>query len=113
MQFQSNFYCHVINRILHSWERSGAEVESLTRDRRAAGSSLTDVTVLWSLSKTHLSLLSTRSTQEESCLYNLKIVDGTSNRQILHSWSHIIEFIKLVSKILDSFNKFNNECSFL
>ena len=30
-------------------------VECLTRDRRAAGSSLTGVTVLWSLSKTHLS----------------------------------------------------------
>ena len=28
---------------------------SLTRDRRAAGSSLTGVTALWSLSKTHLS----------------------------------------------------------
>ena len=30
-------------------------VECLTRDRRAAGSSLTGVTALWSLSKTHLS----------------------------------------------------------
>ena len=37
------------------WERSGSVVECLTRDRRAGGSSLTDVTVLWSLSKTHLS----------------------------------------------------------
>ena len=37
------------------WERSGSVVECLTRDRRAAGSSLTGVTVLWSLSKTHLS----------------------------------------------------------
>ena len=36
-------------------ERSGSVVESLTRDRRAAGSSLTGVTALWSLSKTHLS----------------------------------------------------------
>ena len=33
----------------------GSVVESLTRDRRAAGSSLTGVTALWSLSKTHLS----------------------------------------------------------
>ena len=38
-----------------SWERSGSVVECLTRDRRAAGSSLTGVTALWSLSKTHLS----------------------------------------------------------
>ena len=37
------------------WERSGSVVESLTRDREVAGSSLTGVTVLWSLSKTHLS----------------------------------------------------------
>ena len=40
----------VVNR-----ERSGSVVEYLTRDRRAAGSSLTGVTALWSLSKTHLS----------------------------------------------------------
>ena len=36
-------------------ERSGSVVEFLTRDRGAVGSSLTGVTVLWSLSKTHLS----------------------------------------------------------
>ena len=35
-------------------ERSGSVVECLTRDRGAAGSSLTGVTALWSLSKTHL-----------------------------------------------------------
>ena len=37
------------------WERSGWVVECLTRDRRVAGSSLTGVTALWSLSKTHIS----------------------------------------------------------
>ena len=36
-------------------ERRDSVVECLTRDREAAGSSLTGVTVLWSLSKTHLS----------------------------------------------------------
>ena len=36
-------------------ERSGSAVECLTQDREAAGSSLTGVTALWSLSKTHLS----------------------------------------------------------
>ena len=36
-------------------ERSGSVVECLTRDRGTAGSSLTRVTALWSLSKTHLS----------------------------------------------------------
>ena len=47
------------------------------RDREAAGSSLTGVTALWSLSKTHLSYLSTGSTQEGPSLFNWKIVDGT------------------------------------
>ena len=36
-------------------EHSGSVVECLTRDRGAAGSSLTGVTALWSFSKTHLS----------------------------------------------------------
>ena len=36
-------------------ERSGSVVELLAQDRGAAGLSLTGVTVLWSLSKTHLS----------------------------------------------------------
>ena len=40
---------------LISMERSGSVVECLTRDRGVVGSSLTGVTVLWSLSKTHLS----------------------------------------------------------
>ena len=38
-----------------SWERSGSVVECLTRNQRAASSSLTGITALWSLSKTHLS----------------------------------------------------------
>ena len=51
-------------------ERSGSVVECLTRDRGAAGSSFTGVTALWSLSKTHLSQLSTGSTQEDLSLFN-------------------------------------------
>ena len=51
-------------------ERSGSVLECLTRDRRAAGSGLTGVTALWSLSKTHLSYLSTGLTQEDTSLYN-------------------------------------------
>ena len=35
-------------------ERCGSVVECLTRDRKAAGSSLTGVTALWFLSKTHI-----------------------------------------------------------
>ena len=45
-------------------------VECLTRDRGAAGSSLTGVTVMCSLSKTRLSELSTGSTQEDLSLFN-------------------------------------------
>ena len=40
---------------LRNRECSGSVVEGLTQDRRAAGSSLTGVTALWSLSKTDLS----------------------------------------------------------
>ena len=36
-------------------ERSGSMVECLSRDQEAAGSRLTGITALWSLSKTHLS----------------------------------------------------------
>ena len=36
-------------------ERSGSVEECLTQDRGAAGLSLTGVTALWSLSRTHLS----------------------------------------------------------
>ena len=58
-------------------ERSSSVVECLTRDRGAAGSSLNGVTALWSLSKTHLSCLSTGSNQEEPSLFNWKIVYRT------------------------------------
>ena len=46
-------YYHAVNYI--NRERSGSVVECLTPDQRATGSSLTGVTALWSLSKTHLS----------------------------------------------------------
>ena len=57
-------------------ERSGSVVECLTRDRRAAGSSLTGVTALWSLSKTHLSKLSTGSTQEDPSRITERLLSG-------------------------------------
>ena len=47
-------HCHILI-IIHTFLRSGSVVECLTRDRGATGSSLTGVTALWSLSKTHLS----------------------------------------------------------
>ena len=51
-------------------------VECLTHDRRAVGSSLTGVTALWSLSKTHLSYLSTGSTQEEPSRITERLLSG-------------------------------------
>ena len=64
-----NGNCSVFEKV-STRERSGSEVECLTRDRGAAGSSLVGVTALWSLSKTHLSQLSTGSTQEDRSLFN-------------------------------------------
>ena len=44
-----------VHILIYMWERSGSVVECLTRDQRAVGSSLTGITALWSLSKTHFS----------------------------------------------------------
>ena len=41
--------------LLSDKQRQVSVVECLTRDQEAAGSSLTGITALWSLSKTHLS----------------------------------------------------------
>ena len=50
--YSINFFCISTAK----WrERSDSMVECLTGDQEAAGSSLTGVTALWSLSKTHLS----------------------------------------------------------
>ena len=66
-EFHIDFMVYRISCILKllSRERSGSVVECLTRDREATGSSLTCVTALWSLSKTHLSWFSTGSTKED------------------------------------------------
>ena len=45
--------------------KGSAVAQCLTRHREAAGSSLNDVTAVWSLIKTHLSWLSTGSTKED------------------------------------------------
>ena len=55
-------------------------VECLTRDRGAAGLSLTSVTALWSLSKTHLSKLSTGSTQEDRSCFTERLLMGRKNQ---------------------------------
>ena len=51
-------------------EHSGSVVECLIQDQGAAGWSLTGITALWSLSKTHLSKFSTGSTQEDPSAFN-------------------------------------------
>ena len=50
-------------------ERSGSAVECLTRDRGAADLSVTSVTALWSLSKTHYpSLVLVQPRKTRPCL---------------------------------------------
>ena len=65
-------------------ECSGSVLECLTRDRRAVGLSLTGVTALWSLSKTHLSKFSTGSTQEDPgrCLTERLLMRRKESNQI-------------------------------
>ena len=46
-------HIHYVDQTSAIRERSGSVVECLTRDRWAADSSLTSVTALWALSKTH------------------------------------------------------------
>ena len=51
----SSLIGHVLKQLSdQAREHSGSVVECLSRDQGAAGSSLTRVTALWSLSKTHL-----------------------------------------------------------
>ena len=56
MKFWYLLHMQLVNKAQASlWEHSGSVVECLTRDRGAAGLSLTGVTAMWSFSKTHLS----------------------------------------------------------
>ena len=59
---QKIIWMEFVGHCYRNRECSGSVVECLTRDLEAAGSSLTEVTALWSLSKTHLSEHSTGST---------------------------------------------------
>ena len=56
-KISNTFLFLFLNKILviRAGIHSGSVVECLTRDQEAAGLSLTRITVLWSLSKTHLS----------------------------------------------------------
>ena len=66
---------HYFNK-LH-WKSISVNDLFIMKHWRVEVSSLTGVITLWSLSKTHLSKLSTGATQEDPSLYNWKIVDGT------------------------------------
>ena len=58
VQNYKGFMCYIISHgcmLLTQGERSGSVVECLTPVRGAPGLSLTGVTALWSLSKTHFS----------------------------------------------------------
>ena len=55
VMFAENINQSLIASSYNHREHSGSVVECLTRDQEAAGLSLSGATVLWSLSKTHLS----------------------------------------------------------
>ena len=59
-------------------ERSGSVVKCLTRDREAAGSSLTSVTALWSFSKTYIypSLVLVQPRKTRPCLTERLLMGG-------------------------------------
>ena len=61
---QVNF--HILEALIG--ERSGSVVECLTRDRGAAGSSLTGITALWSLSNIYPSLVLVQPMKTRPCL---------------------------------------------
>ena len=52
---EDNYIYRLAMNIADLRELSGSVVECLTRDSKTAGSSLTGVAALWSLSKAHLS----------------------------------------------------------
>ena len=68
-------------------EHSGSVVECLTRDRRAVGSSLTGVTVLWSLSKTHYhSLVLVQPRKARPCLTERLLMGRKESNQTKPSY---------------------------
>ena len=74
-------------------EHSGSMVECLTRDREAAGSSLTGVTALWSLSKTiYPSLVLVQPRKNRLCLTERLLMGRTESNQI-KSKNHVIYVI--------------------
>ena len=80
-------------------EHSGSVVECLTRDREAAGSSLTGVTALWSLSKTHLSELSTGSTRKtRPCLTEILLMGHKESNQTSKQ-TKMVDLSSLVDKL--------------
>ena len=90
-------------------------VECLTRDWGTAGLRITGVTALWSLSKTHLSLLSTGSTQEDPSLHYWKtesafviclsesLISKLNTLASLYSWADQFESY-MIGNIKDSFS---------
>ena len=76
-------------------ERSGSVVECLTRDRRAAGSSLTGVTGLWSLSKTHLVLVHPRKIRP--CVTEILLMGRKESNQTKNTLALPVVLFNLLS----------------
>ena len=64
-------------------EHSGSVVECWTRDRGAAGLSLTRVTALWSLSKTHPSLVLIQPRKTRPCLTDRLLIGPSLSYHLL------------------------------
>ena len=89
---------------MSSREHSGSVVDCLNQDRGAPGSVPHPSHCIVSLSKTHLSLLSTGSTKEDQSQQSCKIVDWEVKNQTEHSEICVIfqsNFIKLFTAALN------------
>ena len=95
---------------------SGSVVECLTRDREAAGSSLTGLTALWSLSKTHYpSLVLGQPRKIRPCLTERLLMGrkekNQTNKQtqfasiliLVHNASKYLQQMTLTDNISDAF----------
>ena len=91
-------------------ERSGSVVECLTQDRGAAGSSLTGVTALWSLSKSHYpSLVLVQLRKTRSCLTERLLVGRRELNQTIQAFHtvSIVLYIRCSGQVVEDLNKIN------
>ena len=85
-------------QILYEWERSGSEVECLSRDREAVGTSLTGVTALWSLWARHIypSLVLVQPRKTRPCLTERLLMGRKElDKKKKNTWWCSVDVLKL------------------